>query len=565
MKKLISILIIVCLCVCCHHTATKDICIIQAEKELEQNPDSLLNFLENNINISLLNNYNKACYYLLLAEARFISKEDIYPMDSLINVAVNELYHGKTKYEYAKALYIKGIIFEETKSYPEAIRCYQNALNISKERYPALQLKIYRQLGDVYLYQQLTDEGLETFKAAYEMVAGKAEKEEVINSLLDIGFGYLFTENYDSAGVYYLKALEEAEKQRYYDPKKMDNIYNHLGIYYNEAGENEKALYYINKITQFYPEAYLNKGMVMKELNMPDSALYYLKLALSGKGLAIKVTAYKHISEIENNRKNYYETIMYMDSFVNVYEELNDENYAVEIQGINIKHNIQTEILRINNRKNSIIITIIFSAIVVIMALTFFGISYIRKRKRKSEQQMLKQKMLILEKEKQINELKTQISNTRIAIKVDDLNVEKFRAELSEKEHELLSLQQQLNNIRIHTFGQKTIYRKIKKLGEQTDTENLHVLNSKERESLKETVEKIYKDFITTLSEECTSLTEEDLLFCCLGKLNLSLIEICICTGYPRMHSARQRRYRIKKKIEDNYGNDEMYNSIFTL
>ena len=76
-------------------------------------------------------------------------------------------------------------------------------------------------------------------------------------------------------------------------------------------------------------------------------------------------------------------------------------------------------------------------------------------------------------------------------------------------------------------------------------------LNAFERQMLNTEIRYAFTYLIKIMMEACPSLTEEDLLFCCLGKLGLNNQLIGRCMGCVNKQPINQRKYRVKKKIKE--------------
>ena len=74
-------------------------------------------------------------------------------------------------------------------------------------------------------------------------------------------------------------------------------------------------------------------------------------------------------------------------------------------------------------------------------------------------------------------------------------------------------------------------------------------LNPNERLQLNTDIHYVFKRLITTVKEACPSLTDEDIIFCCLAKSGLENAVVCRCIGSVSKQTTNQRKYRIKKKI----------------
>ena len=88
-------------------------------------------------------------------------------------------------------------------------------------------------------------------------------------------------------------------------------------------------------------------------------------------------------------------------------------------------------------------------------------------------------------------------------------------------------------------------------------------LNSNEMQQLNTEVHSDFILLIKAMKEACPSLTDEDILFCCLAKSGLDHMTICHCLGNINKQPENQRKYRIKKKMKEAQC-DFLFDMIFT-
>jgi len=81
---------------------------------------------------------------------------------------------------------------------------------------------------------------------------------------------------------------------------------------------------------------------------------------------------------------------------------------------------------------------------------------------------------------------------------------------------------------------------------------NNKCLSPDERQQLNREVRYVFTRLIKTMKEACPSLTAEDITFCCLAKLGLDNLLISHCMGDVNKQPVNQRKYRIKKKMEES-------------
>ena len=67
---------------------------------------------------------------------------------------------------------------------------------------------------------------------------------------------------------------------------------------------------------------------------------------------------------------------------------------------------------------------------------------------------------------------------------------------------------------------------------------------------LKADINYVFDWLIKALKQSCSSLTEDDILFCCLTTLSLETRNLGHCMGTASRQAVNQRRYRVKKKMK---------------
>ncbi len=87
-------------------------------------------------------------------------------------------------------------------------------------------------------------------------------------------------------------------------------------------------------------------------------------------------------------------------------------------------------------------------------------------------------------------------------------------------------------------------------------------LTHNERQYLSMDIHYVFTRLIKIIKQACPSLTDEDILFCCLAKSGLESSVICRSMGNVGTQATNQRRYRIKKKMREAKC-DSLFDLIF--
>ncbi|WP_163175527.1 MULTISPECIES: tetratricopeptide repeat protein [Bacteroidales] len=533
---------------------------------ISSNPDSIKYELEK-INTETLDEINNAYHNILLVEAGYYSGFELVQYDSTLNASIDILKNTKYKRAYAKALFYKGIIWDYLEIPQEAIKSYFTALDLVKDKDYELISSLYSALGNVYLDQELYEDAINAFRSGYYKTLTGNNFKSIYTNARNLGIGFFLVEKPDSSYHYLKKAYGYANMSS--DSVKLkDLIYNDLGLYFSEKDNYDEALKYMKKISKMTDNYHLNLGCIYAATGDWDLAIENLVIAIESTDLGIRTVALKQLSRVEENFGSYENSLVHLHDFLESYDSLTIKTKTGEIYAINQIHNIDKELIYINNKHKSFIIMIVSCSIIIILIIILIAVYTDKKKKIKQANELLVKEKKIMENEKDIINLQNQISetkNTILKLKYENQNLAKDTQDnlVKEKEESIAKMEKQINHLRILLFYDKPIYKKIRKFDNQKDSENINLLPLKDRIELFGIIKNVYSDLFENLKTNCPSLTEEDLIFCCLSKMNFNLPLICACTGYPRTASARQRRYRIKKKMIEHSANENLYNFIF--
>ena len=86
--------------------------------------------------------------------------------------------------------------------------------------------------------------------------------------------------------------------------------------------------------------------------------------------------------------------------------------------------------------------------------------------------------------------------------------------------------------------------------------------NPDERQQLRSDIHFVFTRLIKTIKAACPSLTNDDVIFCCLAKSGFDNLTVGRCMGSVGRQSVNQRKYRIKKKMREAKC-DSLFKMIF--
>ena len=149
------------------------------------------------------------------------------------------------KNELARVYGSIGIVFSEQSSYDKALQYHLKALKIYEtgDDKPRL-ARVYNNIGIVYKAQKDNFKALDYFIKAHRLQSDLNDPT-IGTTTTNIGNIYLDQKNYRKAIYYYREA--EQQFQKYPNNRGMGELYNGLGLYHQQTGDNDKALQSWNK------------------------------------------------------------------------------------------------------------------------------------------------------------------------------------------------------------------------------------------------------------------------------------------------------------------------------
>jgi tetratricopeptide (TPR) repeat protein len=207
----------------------------------------------------------------------------------------------KSQPQNTGALFLSGLICQESNEFEQAIKFYQEALQFD----PTL-TSAYYNLGSVFQENGQSDKAVTYYQKALELDSTladawnamgiifqkKGQIEEAIthyqkaialdpdlaDAYYNLGKVFWETGQRDGAITYYQKALQ-------LNPNSAE-VYNNIGFCLQEKGHYHEALAYFQRAIDLNPnfaEAYYNLALYYHDRNLPDEALKYYRKAIEHK------------------------------------------------------------------------------------------------------------------------------------------------------------------------------------------------------------------------------------------------------------------------------------------
>lgn len=459
-------------------------------------------------------------------------------------------------------------------------------------------------LGRYHAMKGDTEESIDQFKKAYDLVINQDNPLLTGRIVGMIGYTYYTDQQYDNALEYYEKSLEYFEQTEYKRPVAI-SLSTIGSIYYQKVEDEIAKEYYLRalaikeelKDSVIMTSDLKNLALIYQNKNEYDSALVFLSRALEideKTGVARKlIGSYEDMAKLHIELKNYDLALSFgnkaleLSKEYNSYQQLRDsyevlyrvydatgdkaralENYIsykaysdsilneasrnklIEEQEKyeSAKKEQEIELLESENqlqKTRMVLVSVILGASLLVFVL-FFLKTVFKKRK-----------------ELELKEKDKLLSDSQRKLAEEELEKEKLKAEhvqkeltnyalhIAEKNDFLEQLKEQIYDIR---FGAcKDEIRKELARIEMKIFQNVTI--NEEREELQSKVDEVCSGFFLRLKSQFPELSENDKRLAVFLRLNLSSKDIAsILNIEPK--SVQQSRYRLRKKLGLDPGED---------
>lgn len=253
--------------------------------------DSLRRLLKSNLNdTSIINNLNGLAFEQISSGARD---------SSLHNATAAYLRAKKSGYRkgMARAINIFGLIHQQKSEFPEALKKYDEAIEIQKEIDDKIGLgNSWHNIGFVYYKKGDFETALKHYETALKIREGCSDRSGLASSYINIGLAHMQLGDYAKAISNYLRALKISEEIS--NERMTAMCYSNIGDIYQAQGNAPLAL--------------KNYFFALKTFEKIDDK-------------STLVVAYNTIGSMYYSQKNYAEAIRYSNKALQLATALNDK------------------------------------------------------------------------------------------------------------------------------------------------------------------------------------------------------------------------------------------------
>lgn len=563
----------------------------RAESLIQCHPDSALMILDSMKVPSPSDKLQYATWCLLITQARdknFIK----HTSDSLINIALNYYEKQDDLVREATALYYGGRVNHDLNNAEEATNYYLRARDVAKNTtdYKLLYL-INTHLGTLYAYRGLTDLALKAYENAYDY--SNQLKDSALISYSYSYLGRISTLDDDlSKGLdYYKKAIRTAEQSGSLNALAL--AYGEITTVYSALSMLDSCMHYLEKSkeieerhnTSALPQTHLGIGETYYYMGQSDSAFFYLEKALNTTNLYTKQDAIQILYYLCKDLRIYEDAIKYNEQYWIFKDSIDNINRSTTIAEIQAKYN-QEKLLNINNQlENRILWAMILSLLIISILIYFYQHKLVRKERTIKEtgkqlqtrlRQLHENESIILENENLIEALSSQVeehlgsqeqindqmveierirqSNASLQTQNEILqrDIEKYISSLKEKGEELKTYEcLAMENISLSERQKYLCSQLIKQLNILDCLKsNPEYIEESQLPEIFNSMNIVYPNLIDRLRKDF-SLTDSDLLICCLIKLQLNNSIMAKLTAISPS-SVTKRKQRLKERINQH-------------
>lgn len=559
--SLVSIVLFLFMGACSNHPQAP--MLLEAEKIIEEQPDSALSILNKMENVNQLSEKDHATYCLLLTQAQDLNYIT-HTSDSLIKIAATYFEKNKDKPRSMLAYYYLGRVNSDLQDALQAQEYYLKALEIGDDSKDyTLLIKIYNNLGTLYAYQDINDMALPMYKKVLSYLELKPDSVKTGFALRNIARVFSSIEQIDSAQYYYLQAIN------YTTPQNISSIFLSLGNLNYEKKEYQKAKEYIEKALNSATNKktlgpiYLSKGKLFAAIGELDSAKHYLTIGSESPYIYTKAGSLQRLAQIALKEDKLHDYVRYITNYEQVRDSITKHSHFENIRMVQSMFNYQHIVKEKNKFEKKATQRMILIYQIIIIFSIIFTISFFivkkgqKKRKRLTdlrEEQYRRSQQYIENNERQILQLTEKLHSKqeemgeveRQLYEARKLMLEMENRQIFEKKGTFLLLEKDFHN--------SSLYIRIHR-------EDYIQLNPSEWEELHQLIDATYPAFTNRLIKLYPQISIEEMHICYLVKMQLSIKKIAFIM-HVTSSGVSQCRRRLYKKFTGEPQNTEKFDKF---
>ena len=354
---------------------------------------------------------------------------------------------------------------------------------------------------------------------------------------------YFLPQNPEKAKEYFQKALTYMASGTL-----TATVHNELYLsrIYLEQGQADSAFHYVdnaihnNLSHKETPILHLQKGYIFASLLQADSAVHYILPILPNVSLKQRTEAYRRLFEMYRKKKDVKQESHYMRKYIRSHDSLSTERKEMVIGKIQDMQEYKLQRERANKAEmetahHKLIFYRIVVALGLVILILLLLLHRIRTHKQKLTEELKETQWMRMEESLKRKEAEVALAHEQERLKQQEID----------RLHKSVEYYQQLNAITLPSLLRK-----------RNSQGALH-LTEEEWDIIQQNTDTCFDRFTTRLKERYPQLTEEELRFCCLIKMNLPLAMLSEIYHIAK-GSISRRKMRLKEKMHiENISFDE--------
>ena len=528
--------------------------LAEANEVMRTNLDSAKTILEKIHHPELLTDSSRYSYNRISAIYLTIRTGYLHKADSFNNAVLDHCIKVNDTVKLKEALYFSGRINLNNGNPGKALESFFRYKEISEKQHSIISIKAsYIYISNVYLNMQDNEKALLYAKESLNYSDGQSD-DRYIEDYKYIASIYKRMNDIDSAMCYYKKSLDIIKEKPEYN-NRISSIFVEMSELELNNDHYKEALNYVNigiwNRTSRKDVSILNltKAKVFIATNQTDSAQIYLRRAIeSSDDDFIGIMAYEYLSNLYKDIGNYEQAFFRQLNMKEIFDykarALNSEMMTQKYQEEKLK-NENNELQLIKREQEILFLSIALISVIIIVVLLFFLLSERRKKK-------IREHIVHIE-----------------AMKTNSLMMENENKFLRQ-ENELAVLREKSAILRESLFRKMSVATKIPSLNTIDDDLNEVSsgrirLDDPDWVELIRTVDELFSGFTLRLVKDYPSLNKDDIGFCCLVRINVSMKDLAdiYCISKAGITKKKTRMKKDKFAIYDETISLDSFLSVY--
>ena len=445
--------------------------------------------------------------------------------------------------------------------FPSALDIFLKGIKIAEDRNNVYVSEwLYKEIGDVYFDQRMLKQCIDYYQKYYHTAFSVHDTLRMALGAERMGKVYTIYNKVDSIVFYYNKAIELAQQTTRseiivpYCKYSLSDIYIQI-----EEFDKAKALMPRDSLND-YNWAYWHLGQ-----NHTDSAIYYFEKLQDRYGLPVHEEAYRYLAQLEESRGNISKALSYYKALPAIEDSIAAQSRVEETERVNAQFNVnlfkqERDDMASQNRISQILLVATLIVVILVIFILFYvwrfyqqkknaEILHERRLRREKERQHRQSINQIEENKQKIASLEQQLAEALLRNDTAAADRIKLDTELLASENQNLEIRQQRRNLAQKEFHESELYAHIKR----RDCEQDFHLSEAEWELLAQYIDNIHDDFTNRLLRLC-NMSEMELRVCYLIKIDVPPIAISTLV-YRNKNAISMLRKRLYEKITHQEGN----------